>query len=179
MLRPSSHCGRCVKPVQPDTTGMSDEQRFTEQLRAQSSRDTPHVVTRTGELYRIPRPPGMDNSDGWSTQCITWPRYHQGVFHHSFKYGPSMLELTSEEQRALQIVCLRTDVRDEKFFTSAAHQKNWKKVGLSRAYFKAGCIRNFFITWENGLRVVPSPSPFPLWEPSFRLSRIFCVSPGM
>ena len=45
-----------------------------------------------------------------------------------------MLELTELEQRALQVVCLRTDVKREVY--GAGHQMNWKKVGLSRAYYK-------------------------------------------
>ena len=45
-----------------------------------------------------------------------------------------MLELSEEERRALTFVALRTEVRQEKY--GAAHQYNWKKVGLSRAYYK-------------------------------------------
>ena len=48
--------------------------------------------------------------------------------------GESMLDLTEEEQRALQIVSLVTSVKAERY--GAAHQLNWKKVGLSRAYFR-------------------------------------------
>ena len=52
--------------------------------------------------------------------------------------GESMLELTVEEQRALQLVCLRTEVKQQKSYSGqgAAHQCHWKKVGLSRAYFQ-------------------------------------------
>ena len=45
-----------------------------------------------------------------------------------------MLELSEEERRALIIVVLRTEVRQERY--GAAHQYNWKKVGLSRAYYR-------------------------------------------
>ena len=45
-----------------------------------------------------------------------------------------MLDLSVDEQRALQIVVLRTSVESETY--GAAHQLNWKKVGLSRAYFR-------------------------------------------
>ena len=45
-----------------------------------------------------------------------------------------MLELTEEERRALCIVVLRTTVKKERF--GAPHQYNWKKVGLSMAYFR-------------------------------------------
>ena len=46
-----------------------------------------------------------------------------------------MLDLSAEEQQALQIVVLRTSVRAERY--GHAHQLNWKKVGLSRAYYRA------------------------------------------
>ena len=42
--------------------------------------------------------------------------------------------MTEEENRSLQVVVLRTDVRQERY--GASDQFNWKKVGLSRAYFK-------------------------------------------
>ena len=45
-----------------------------------------------------------------------------------------MLMLSEAEQQALQIVVLRTSVEAEKH--GAAHQLNWKKIGLSRAYFR-------------------------------------------
>ena len=45
-----------------------------------------------------------------------------------------MLELSPDEQQALQIVVLRTSVRAERY--GAAHQLNWKKTGLSRAYYR-------------------------------------------
>ena len=43
-----------------------------------------------------------------------------------------MLELTQDEQLALQVVCLRTQVKQEKY--GGARQFSWKQVGLSRAY---------------------------------------------
>ena len=45
-----------------------------------------------------------------------------------------MLELTEEEQRSLQIVCLKCSVEKQKQTGSSF---NWKKVGLSRAYYRA------------------------------------------
>ena len=45
-----------------------------------------------------------------------------------------MLHLTDAEVKALAIVVLKTDVKQERY--GAAHQHNWKKVGLSRAYYK-------------------------------------------
>ena len=50
-----------------------------------------------------------------------------------------MLELDQEERRALQIVALRTEVQKEEY--GAAHQFNWKTVGLSRAYFKRELVK--------------------------------------
>jgi hypothetical protein len=56
--------------------------------------------------------------------------------------GESMLDLSTAEARALQIVVLRTSVQEEKFSEyGPAHHKNWKKVGLSRAYFKADRVQ--------------------------------------
>ena len=48
--------------------------------------------------------------------------------------GASMLELTEEERRALVVVVLRTNTKAERY--GASHQLNWKKVGLSRAYYR-------------------------------------------
>ena len=62
------------------------------------------------------------------------PRYRDGEFQLEDGLGESMLELTQEEQRALQVVCLRTVVKKETF--GAPHQCHWKKVGLSRAYYQ-------------------------------------------
>ena len=45
-----------------------------------------------------------------------------------------MLELTTEEQRALQVASLRCEVRKETY--GRADHFNWKKVGLSRAYYR-------------------------------------------
>jgi len=49
-----------------------------------------------------------------------------------------MLELSEDERRALAIIALKTEVRQEKY--GAAHQFNWKKVGLSRAYYKSVAV---------------------------------------
>lgn len=73
----------------------------------------------------------------WAKECITWPRYCDGVFKmiHS---GESMLELTEQEQSALAIVLLLTTHAREGY--GARHQFNWKKTGLSRAYFKGELV---------------------------------------
>ena len=50
-----------------------------------------------------------------------------------------MLELTEEEQRALQVVCLRTEVKQEKY--GAANQANWKKLASAgRTTSKGVCV---------------------------------------
>ena len=91
-------------------------------------------LQRTRQLYRVPRIRQAGDRDPWSRECVTWPRYRDGEFQLEDGPGVSMLELTVEEQRALQLVCLRTEVKKERF--GAAHQCHWKKVGLSRAYFQ-------------------------------------------
>ena len=62
-----------------------------------------------------------------------------------------MLDLSTEEARALQIVVLRTNVQEEKFGqTGPAHYKNWKKVGLSRAYYKSEVVQEERMPSEKG-----------------------------
>ena len=88
-------------------------------------------VAKTSELYRIP----LATKSGYEAkECITWPRYWQREFSLDHSTGPGMHEMTVDECRALSIVVLRTSVQQERY--GAAHQFNWKKVGLSRAYFK-------------------------------------------
>jgi hypothetical protein len=45
-----------------------------------------------------------------------------------------MLDFTDAEKAALAIIVLKTTLKEERY--GAAHQRNWKKVGLSRASFK-------------------------------------------
>ena len=54
-----------------------------------------------------------------------------------------MLELTTEEQRALQVASLRCEVRKQTY--GRADHFNWKKVGLSRAYYRNERV------WEESL----------------------------
>ena len=92
-------------------------------------------VTKTSELYRIP----LATKSGYEAkECITWPRYSFGQFSLDHSTGPCMHEMTVDECRALSIVVLRTSVQQERY--GAAHQFNWKKVGLSRAYFKKDLV---------------------------------------
>ena len=60
--------------------------------------------------------------------------------------GKSMLDLDLQKRRALQIVVLRTEVQKGKY--GAAHHFDWKRVGLSRAYFKRELVRE---------KVMPTP----------------------
>ena len=45
-----------------------------------------------------------------------------------------MLEMTDEEAYSLSLIVLKTECRKETF--AGIHGFNWKKVGLSRAYYK-------------------------------------------
>ena len=144
MYKPKLHCGRCVKkPVKkPDVSpGKSLAQRMIQQAKfARQSEATGKVITRepvskTGELYIIPRifEPSVPLSE--DDRRITWPRYNASSACFDFdSTGESMLELSKEECLALRIVILHTEVKQERY--GASHQLNWKKVGLSRAYFK-------------------------------------------
>ncbi len=52
--------------------------------------------------------------------------------------GESMLELTEEEHRALQIVCLRTECKKENY--GANHQVNSQKGGAQQGVFQTGSL---------------------------------------
>ena len=95
----------------------------------------PKIAT-TGELYRIPF---AGTAGDEAKVCVRWPRYIEGEFQWSGDGGSSMLELTPEEREALKIVVLRTNLKQEKY--GAAHQFNWKKVGLSRAWYKQQALQ--------------------------------------
>ncbi len=102
---------------------------------AQASATPQRQVTRTAQVYRIPwmAQPGKQKL---AVESVSWPRYVDGRFTDAeAAVGPSMLELTEEEYRSLQVVVLRTDVRAERW-AGAGHFLNWKKVGVSRAYYK-------------------------------------------
>ncbi len=133
MYKPVTYCERCTRPC----PGMSSGARFASALR-ERRRDVAAPVQRTSQLYRIPRIRSIGSTfRPWSRECITWPRYRYGMYSLQNTAGESMLDLSTAEARALQIVVLRTSVQEEKFSEyGPAHHKNWKKVGLSRAYFK-------------------------------------------
>ena len=137
MYAPTGHCGRCTKQPVRRYWGQSPGRVFTRLLQDRQAEyaaaaEGPKAL-KTGELYRVPRLGGPRST--WAKECVTWPRYDQGQFSLWATDGPSMLELDLVEQRALQVVSLKVSVREEVF--GAAHQKNWKKVSLSRAYFPA------------------------------------------
>ena len=142
MYKPVAHCGRCTKPP----SGMSTGVAFANALRKRKTAAVSGVtatVERTGQLYRIPRiRPAGSTYRAWSRECVTWPRFDAGLYSLHATIGESLLELSVEEARALQIVVLRTNVQAETFSPHGpGHHQNWKKVGLSRAYFKPDLVQ--------------------------------------
>ena len=128
MFKPLAYCESCTRPPMDQTPGA----RLTEALRSASS-GAP--VQRTSQLYRIPRIRTSDSdTEPWSSECVTWPRYSEDRFALHNTSGDSMLQLTDAEASSLTIVVLVTNVKKEVF--GGSHQLNWKKVGLSRAYFR-------------------------------------------
>ena len=124
------HCERCTKP------DPSAGARLTAAMRARQQ-NVGATVDRTQQLYRIPRVRAQDDNAAWARECITWPRYKYSCYDDQWKSGECMLALSRDDCSALQIVVLRTSCRMEKFSTHGApHHMNWKKTGLSRAYFK-------------------------------------------
>ena len=90
-------------------------------------------VYKTGELYSIHYVCG-DGSPfmAVSKKCRTCPMFAHGVYQ-VVTSGESMRALSEDEKRALQIVVLKTNVKQERY--GATHHANWKKVGLSRATY--------------------------------------------
>ncbi len=167
MYKPSKQCSRCtMDPAYAAALDVVSKGRAvdvegyyrSQQLRhrtakhllaaSQAKRKSRTIVgstsvpshSKTSQLYSIPRvfAPGTRML---ALECCTWPRYDRGEFTHDRKAnGPSMLELTDEEYRALQIVVLRTEVKAQRW-EGARHFLNWKKVGVSRAYYKPDLVR--------------------------------------
>ena len=137
MYSPVVHCGRCTPPPRGHTASAS----MTDAMRARNDQYAAGETFRaTGELYKIPRMVADGAAfQAWSPECIKFPRYHHGAFHLQNTTGQSILELTEEEQRALRIVCLKTSVQAERY--GGAHQLNWKKVGLSRAWYQKSAVQ--------------------------------------
>ena len=131
MYHPAAQCTHCTEPRTVDPG-----RAFSEQLRRRITSKRPRgdasggvsggapSVSRTQELYRVPRiaegPPPLS----WAKEVVTWPRCEGGAFRLGGQ-GASMLELTQDEADALCIVIVNTAVRQEKY--GAAHQLNWKK----------------------------------------------------
>ena len=139
MYKPSSTCGACTPAdaeLVPQLLPVRHRSKCAPRYAPVPERAHPVRVPiqRTGQLYRVPRDRQSADLDPWARECVTWPRYRDGEFVLAHGPGESMLQLTEEEQRALQVVCLRTQVQQEMY--GAAHQFNWKKVGLSRAYYQ-------------------------------------------
>ena len=142
MFHPVSDCGRCGKLPKKSIERMQRDpgrafadmlNKRREKYAAAKAKSQAGVqgqdALKTSELYRVPYVRPLV----FAKACVRFPRYHGGVFRFGAPSGPLILELSVEEQRALKIVELRTDVREEKY--GAAHHLNWKKVGLSRAYY--------------------------------------------
>ena len=91
------------------------------------------AVEHTRELYRVPRIREGRRPLSWAKEVDTWPRYEGGVYRLGGQ-GESLLELSKDEADALSSIIVNTSVKQEKY--GAAHQVNWKKVGLSRAYYQ-------------------------------------------
>ena len=138
MYKPELYCDRCTRPahVTPGTFLTAMLRKDREKYLAAQSRGTSNAanVEKTGQLYRVPRIREAGDTTIWAAECVTWPRYQHREFLLGNKSGPSMLDLTEEETRALQIVVLKTTLKQERY--GASHQYNWKKTGLSRAYWK-------------------------------------------
>ena len=145
MFHPVADCGRCGKLPRKGIERMrrNPGRTFTEMLKkrkeqyeaakAKSIAGTPgQEAVKTCELYRVPYVRPLV----FARACLRIPRYYGGVFRLDAPSGDLILDLSPEEQKALQIVVLRTDVQEEKY--GAAHHLNWKKVGLSRAYYVKG-----------------------------------------
>jgi len=99
---------------------------------AAQSADIPHIH-KTSDLYRIPT---VSSRPSDAAVNITWPRMdiQSKVFEKSLK-GPCFLDFTDEEQKALAIIILVTNAKQE-----SKQPRHWKKTGLSYAYFKRDLV---------------------------------------
>ena len=144
MFKPETQCGHCTKrPKVAAPTGPAGKvfagilrgrhDKYVAAGKKSAEGGAGQDEVKSGELYSVP---SIDNASKktLALECVFWPRYNQGSFVQFATNGECMLALTLEEARALQIVILRTQVKAERY--GAAHHVNWKKVGLSRAYFK-------------------------------------------
>jgi hypothetical protein len=162
MYSPSKRCSCTAPPpcvLDPGERLVRAMRARTEAYEAQGQA----AVERTGQLYRIPR----IHDDFTATECITWPRYHDGHYR-LHQLGESMLDLSSSEAAALQIVVLHCDLKKETY--GAPHHYNWKKVGLSRAYFAKELVTESRLI-EKGMLDTRCGEPFFIWQPGVSRSR--------
>ncbi len=107
MYKPLADCHRCTKPPQSLLEGM------------EAHKTAKDPVDKTGELYVIPCIWPIERRLSTEEVKRTWPRYQNGHFqdavHGQQQAGESMLELSEEEYRALQIVVLRTEVKADHY----------------------------------------------------------------
>ena len=140
MYSPVHHCGRCTRAPAGEDSGAFLSRMLRRAAAVTSGSGGQALVAgvpvkRTAELYRVPRWRDAGHPwVSWSDMCITWPAYANGSFQLYASQGVSMLELDESERDALRIVLLRTSVAKETF-AGVKHFANWKKTGLSRAYF--------------------------------------------
>ena len=145
MYRPSSQCGHCTRrPTEKKPEGTAGMKflaamrqrrmaKFAKAGQTASSGGVGQDVLQSSELYVVPCV--LDGSrKTMAPECAFWPTYRQGSFVDFVTAGDCMLDMTTEECRALQIVVLKTNVQKQAY--GAAHHLNWKKIGLSTAYFK-------------------------------------------
>ena len=135
MYQPERHCGRCTKPanlaVVPGSMMLAQMQarKAKYEAAAEQAKAGMRASLASGTLYRIP---DVGQIPRIAQECLTWPRYDAGALSLYARHGESMLELTVEEQRSLQIVCLECKTKDMK---KTGTSFNWKKIGLSRARY--------------------------------------------
>ena len=113
MYKPAAHCTRCTEPETVDPGGVLLGQLRRRIRSKQSSVDASGevsravpVVSRTQELYRVPRIAEGPRPLSWAKEVVTWPRYEAGAFRLGGR-GVSMLELTEEEADALSIIIVK------------------------------------------------------------------------
>ena len=135
MYHPEAHCGLCTKPAAFEEARAGetflDRMRRARSLKyeaagAKSARgEAGQSAVASRELYRVPCA-DLSSRHSLSSSCVFWPRYSQGQFVLMDKPGVSMLELTEDESRALQVVVLITKTESQTY--GASHHANLKKV---------------------------------------------------
>ena len=136
MSHPEAHCGSCIKPEEVEEVPAEGDTFLDRMRRARQRKyDAAGAISARGEagqsavaskeLYRVPCV-DLSSKHRLSTNCIFWPRYSQGQFVLMDKPGVSMLELTEDESRALQVVVLITKTKSQTY--GASHHANLKKV---------------------------------------------------